>query len=311
MSTLALAADERVADVEVTEDELRVRLMDGRTISVPLVWYPRLLNASNEQRKNWQIIGGGYGLHWEDVDEDLSTEGLLRGAPAPRRSLAKVEPSSIIKVRVVDGKESEQKTEVAGTIEYDGDKGFLDYLTEGEETTVEFNAILSTIDNETRNIGVKFNQQTANIERLTKQSGGAKARGYQKIMLVAASDMNTFSQRIEDILPKFEKCIRNLEEIYFHLVSFADPESSNDNEQISNLRNSITKLLGECRPVQESVIGFRDSTLSIANQKVTKELTKAAIRQSQVLNGVIFNIEHVETFALKVIHLIDIWKRSP
>jgi hypothetical protein len=85
MSTLALAADERVADVEVTEDELRVRLMDGRTISVPLVWYPRLLNASVEQRKNWQIIGGGYGLHWEDVDEDLSTEGLLRGAPAPRR----------------------------------------------------------------------------------------------------------------------------------------------------------------------------------------------------------------------------------
>ncbi|MDQ1613210.1 MAG: hypothetical protein QOG00_3141 [Pyrinomonadaceae bacterium] len=84
MSTLALAADERVADVEVTEDELRVRLMDGRTISVPLVWYPRLLNASGEQRKNWQIIGGGYGLHWEDVDEDLSTEGLLRGAPAPR-----------------------------------------------------------------------------------------------------------------------------------------------------------------------------------------------------------------------------------
>jgi hypothetical protein len=85
MSTLALAADERVADVEVTEDELRVRLLDGRTISVPLVWYPRLLNASGEQRKNWQIIGGGYGIHWEDVDEDLSTEGMLRGAPAPRR----------------------------------------------------------------------------------------------------------------------------------------------------------------------------------------------------------------------------------
>jgi hypothetical protein len=84
MSTLALAADERVADVEVTEDELRVRLMDGQTISVPLVWYPRLLNASVEQRNNWQIIGGGHGLHWEDVDEDLSTEGLLRGAPAPR-----------------------------------------------------------------------------------------------------------------------------------------------------------------------------------------------------------------------------------
>lgn len=77
--------DERVAEVEATNDELRVRLMDGRTISVPLVWYPRLLNASADQRKNWQIIGGGYGLRWEDVDEDLSAEGLLRGAPAPRR----------------------------------------------------------------------------------------------------------------------------------------------------------------------------------------------------------------------------------
>ncbi|MCA1817178.1 MAG: DUF2442 domain-containing protein [Acidobacteria bacterium] len=85
MSTLALAADERVADVDVTEDELRVRLMDGRTISVPLVWYPRLLHATDGQRKNWRIIGGGYGIHWEDLDEDLSTEGLLRGAPAPHR----------------------------------------------------------------------------------------------------------------------------------------------------------------------------------------------------------------------------------
>jgi hypothetical protein len=89
MGILALAADERVADVEVTEDELCVRLMDGRRISVPLAWYPRLLNATNAQRKNWEIIGGGYGIRWEDVDEDLSTEGLLRGAPAPREQLAK------------------------------------------------------------------------------------------------------------------------------------------------------------------------------------------------------------------------------
>jgi hypothetical protein len=86
MGILALAADERVADLDVSEDTLSVRLMDGRTISVPLVWYPRLLNATASQRKNWQIIGGGYGIHWPDIDEDLSTEGLLRGAPAPRQS---------------------------------------------------------------------------------------------------------------------------------------------------------------------------------------------------------------------------------
>ena len=89
MGILALAADERVADVEVTEDTLSVALMDGRTITVPLAWYPRLLNATEAQRKKWQISGGGYGIRWEEIDEDLSTEGLLRGAPAPRQPLAK------------------------------------------------------------------------------------------------------------------------------------------------------------------------------------------------------------------------------
>ena len=83
MAILTSAADERVADIETTEDELKVRLMDGRTISVPLTWYPRLLHATSEQRQNWQIAGGGFGIHWPDIDEDLSTEGLLRGAPAP------------------------------------------------------------------------------------------------------------------------------------------------------------------------------------------------------------------------------------
>jgi hypothetical protein len=87
MGILALAADERVAGVEFTEDALVVSLMDGRIISVPLVWYPRLSNASPEQRANWRVSGGGYGIHWEEIDEDLSTEGLLRGSPAPRSHL--------------------------------------------------------------------------------------------------------------------------------------------------------------------------------------------------------------------------------
>lgn len=85
-STQAEAADIRVRDVSVTADELSVALMDGRTITVPLAWYPRLANAAPEQRAHWEIAGAGYGIHWPDVDEDLSTEGLLRGAPAPRRS---------------------------------------------------------------------------------------------------------------------------------------------------------------------------------------------------------------------------------
>ncbi|HET7575118.1 MAG TPA: DUF2442 domain-containing protein [Sphingomicrobium sp.] len=64
-------------------DRIIVDLMDGRTISVPLAYYPRLLNATPEQRTHWEVAGAGYGIHWPEIDEDLSTEGLLRGIPAP------------------------------------------------------------------------------------------------------------------------------------------------------------------------------------------------------------------------------------
>lgn len=88
MGIFAMQADERVAAVEFTDDFLTVSLKDGRIISVPLVWYPRLSNATNSQREKWELAGGGYGIRWPELDEDLNTEGLLRGAPAPRgRSL--------------------------------------------------------------------------------------------------------------------------------------------------------------------------------------------------------------------------------
>jgi hypothetical protein len=84
MNISAKVTDERVLDVRLDEHSLIVDLMDGRTISVPLAWYPRLANASVEQRAHWEKCGGGFGIHWPDVDEDLSIEGLLRGAPAAR-----------------------------------------------------------------------------------------------------------------------------------------------------------------------------------------------------------------------------------
>jgi Protein of unknown function (DUF2442) len=87
MGILAPRADERVKTVHFSEDTFSVELMDGRTITVPLVWYPRLLNATPDQLTQWEVCGGGYGIHWEALDEDLSTEGLLRGAPAPRQPL--------------------------------------------------------------------------------------------------------------------------------------------------------------------------------------------------------------------------------
>jgi hypothetical protein len=88
MNTSALNPGLRVKDVRFTEDELVVSIADGRTVLVPLVWYPRLLEATPEQRSRWELAGAGFGIHWPEIDEDLSTEGLLAGAPAPTGSLS-------------------------------------------------------------------------------------------------------------------------------------------------------------------------------------------------------------------------------
>ena len=68
--------------VTVTEDTLSVELSDGRAISVPLTWFPRLVHATPQERSNWRLIGKGQGIHWEDLDEDISVEGLLAGRPS-------------------------------------------------------------------------------------------------------------------------------------------------------------------------------------------------------------------------------------
>jgi hypothetical protein len=85
-SVKAETPDIRVRDVTVSDQELSVLLMDGRTITVPLAWYPRLGQATPTQRLNWELAAAGYGIHWPDIDEDVSTEGLLHGRPAPSGS---------------------------------------------------------------------------------------------------------------------------------------------------------------------------------------------------------------------------------
>jgi len=80
MSILALEIEIPCAlDIRVTEDTIAVDLSDGRTISVPLGWYPRLVYANEAERNNWKLIGKGHGIHWEDLDEDISIENLLAG----------------------------------------------------------------------------------------------------------------------------------------------------------------------------------------------------------------------------------------
>lgn len=88
MTTLTLEVDPIATDVSVTDSMLRVVLEDGRELSVPVAWYPRLRDASSTQRANWRFIGRGEGIHWPDIDEDISVLGLLSGLSTTRKSRA-------------------------------------------------------------------------------------------------------------------------------------------------------------------------------------------------------------------------------
>lgn len=77
MSTLTIKTEPTAIEVSFSKDYLHVTIADGREISVPLEWFPRLRNATEKQRKNWRMIGGGIGIHWEAIDEDISVENLL------------------------------------------------------------------------------------------------------------------------------------------------------------------------------------------------------------------------------------------
>ncbi len=93
MST-AVSVKSRISSVEVTDEVITARLVDGRVISVPLSWSWRLSEATPAQRKNWQLIGDGHGVHWPDVDEDISAEGMLNGIPARRPRERRAAPAN-------------------------------------------------------------------------------------------------------------------------------------------------------------------------------------------------------------------------
>jgi len=82
MNTLAIEMKASIQNVELTEDSLVVDLADGRTVSVPIAWYPRLMHGTREERSHWRIIGKGEGIHWADVDEDISVGNILLGRPS-------------------------------------------------------------------------------------------------------------------------------------------------------------------------------------------------------------------------------------
>jgi hypothetical protein len=305
MGILALAADERISAVDVSDEELSVRLRDGRKISVPLVWYPRLLHATDEQRSHWEIAGAGYGIRWEEIDEDLSVEGLLRGAPAPRSSGDRGETVRKAPLGELGRATETARLELVSESQDASDKGILDHVIEGQEAATELVEVLSWIQAETEAFTTKISKHTSNMNRLAKRPAGSTASDYNKVVLLAASDMNTFSRRVQEVLPRFATSTESLDQSYSAYAGFAKSEVPEDVERIGSLFDSLSQLLQIVTPAKEEIAHFRDSTRSTRKQNISKELNKAADLQWKILDSVLSETERVESFALKISFLIN------
>jgi pyruvate/2-oxoglutarate dehydrogenase complex dihydrolipoamide acyltransferase (E2) component len=162
---LTSEGNELITGVRVTDDELIVALVDGRTLSVPLVWYPNLLNASAEQRNDWQLIGDGEGVHWPQIDEDLSAAGLLRGIPAPAARPHRPRAEEIGAQAVNMAKDFYSASIGKAKSELQHDRSQLESLAEqilGEEAQAQiqemvdsYTAIEESLDQAARDLGVE------------------------------------------------------------------------------------------------------------------------------------------------------------
>jgi uncharacterized protein DUF2442 len=289
MGILALAADERVAHVEVSNDELRVRMKDGRTISVPLAWYPRLLNATNHQRNNWQIIGAGYGIHWPDLDEDLSIEGLLRGAPAPPHRNMGIKSSAI-----------NTKNEDDPVAKANDEKGIWDYLAEAEEASPKLVQLLQSLNTDTDLLTAKIEGHAEKIQKITLSGSSASHRRYRAVAYQCATDINRFSGRVEELLPGMKKETSALESSFSWISEYIVATPTERDEVIAALIPPLDNFLSSFKTAQKSITHFREQALELRQKNLSAELNKATNRLVTVLDGLLEAFEEIESFGLRV-----------
>jgi hypothetical protein len=295
MTISALAADERVVDLTISEDELRARLMDGRTISVPLAWFPRLLRASEAQRNNWQIVGGGYGIHWPDIDEDLSVEGFLRGTPAthgPARlpaSIRQKEPTT--EPFTIDGEEAYEGSEI------------FDLLVEGEEAVETLDTQLGVFTELTTKVGEKITKHAESLEKIGQGAGRNKFKLINNINLQAVSDMNHYSKWVEELVSEYEKTINKLNNSYVNLYQRINPEEVEDWSPIRSDRQAINTLLLTVTETMQNCRTYRDVVENLNG--FSKHINRAAERQVKALDSMITNFTHIESFCLRCLQIID------
>lgn len=184
-------------------------------------------------------------------------------------------------------------------------KGLLDFLAEGEKAANDLTDIFAVLNTETVLISNKMDLNTTKMQHLASNPSSARPNDYRKLTLLAASDMNTYSKRIEELSPRLQRTIEALDKSYSGVVLSADVSNEIQFKGVGDLRSSISELLRAVHPNRASIVKFRDSALGLKAMNLSKELNRAAERESEALNGVLTSTEELESFGLRIQFLID------
>lgn len=184
-------------------------------------------------------------------------------------------------------------------------KELMDFIVDGEQATNDLTAILAKLLEDNQLITERINRHSSTVAALTKDGTAGSARKYHKVFLLAASDINNFSGKVEEQVPRFENAIDRLNENYFGFIQLADTSTTETREALVNLRSQIKNLSGVAKEAKGGTQSFRQASIGLAERKMSKDLSRASRRQADALGGVIANIDRVEAFCVRALAMID------
>jgi hypothetical protein len=233
----------------------------------------------------------------KSIGEKHNRGEILFGSPVTDFSIGKHEPSEII--------EETFPIDVEETVEDSEEKGILDFLAEGEEASNDLTKFLSKMMKDNAQVTTKIQKHTASINALAANPGAGTAGKFRKVSLLAASDMNAFSKKVEDILPLFEETVEKFGDNFSGYVNLFEVKGEEEQRQLENFQESVKALLEGTREAGNGMRSYRDTVAALRTYNIGKELNRASRRQAQVLDSIVLNIERIEAFCVKILGIIN------
>lgn len=185
------------------------------------------------------------------------------------------------------------------------EKGLWDYVVDAETSANDMTAILAILVEENNLLTDRITRHGASMQAQSNSPTAGSARMFQRISLLAAADMNSFSKKVREILPQFEDAVDRMSDNYSGLIHVVKPLTQKDDEALARFRQIIEELLTSSRAAKTGMHSFLDATVGLGERKISKDLNRASRNLVDVLNGLIANIEKVEAFCMKALGMID------